>query len=157
MKSVKFLFMFVLMLSIASVNVDAQRRRSYSRSRSRTTTTQANRQAQPVEQFDLQKEINRITDRARSAINNSGGRVSSMWCNFVCPGDDVRAIKQMSLNIQKRFYDAGFQFVINLVSSNGANEFYEIEWTFINQNLDVRRPSEFTVINNKVNRVWYTE
>jgi hypothetical protein len=156
MKSVKFLFLFVLMLSIASVNVDAQRRRSYSRSRSRTTTTQANRQAQPVEQFDVQKEINRIGDRAKSAMKNSG-RVSSFWCNLICPGDDVRAIKQMSLNSQKNFYDTGYQMVINLVSSNGANEFYEIEWTFINQNLDVRRPSEFTVINNKVGRVWYTE
>lgn len=144
------------MLSIASVNVDAQRRRSYSRSRSRTTTTQANRQAQPVEQFDLQKEINRILNRADSAGKNSG-RVTSAWCNLICPGDDVRAIKQMSLNSQKYFYDKGWQMVINLVSSNGANEFYEIEWTFINQNLDVRRPSEFTVINNKVGRVWYTE
>ncbi len=152
----KFLLMFVLMLSIASVNVDAQRRRSYSRSRSRTTTTQANRQAQPVEQFDLQKEFYRIKDRAGSALKNSG-RVSAMWCNMICPGDDVRAIKQISLNSQKNFYDSGWQMVINLVSSNGANEFYEIEWTFINQNLDVRRPSEFTVINNKVGRVWYTE
>lgn len=152
----KFLLMFVLMLSIASVNADAQRRRSYSRSRSRTTTTQANRQAQPVEQFDLSKEMQRIFDRARSAGENSG-RVSSFWCNCICPGDDVRAIKQMSLNTQKNFYDTGYQFEVNLVSSNGSNEFYEIEWTFINQNLDVRRPSEFTVINNKVGRVWYTE
>lgn len=156
MKSVKFLFMFVLMLSIASVNVDAQRRRSYSRSRSRTTTTQANRQAQPVEQFDLSKEMQRIADRMTSA-HNSTGTVSAMWCNLICPGDDVRAIKAYSSFFQKKFYDKGFQFVVNLVSSNGANEFYEIEWTFINQNFDVRRPSEFTVINNKVGRVWYTE
>lgn len=156
MKSVKFLFMFVLMLSIASVNVDAQRRRSYSRSRSRTTTTQANRQAQPVEQFDLSKEMQRIADRMTSA-HNSTGTVSAMWCNLICPGDDVRAIKAYSSFSQKKFYDKGFQFVVNLVSSNGANEFYEIEWTFINQNFDVRRPSEFTVINNKVGRVWYTE
>ena len=156
MKSMKFLLMFVLMLSIASVNVDAQRRRSYSRSRSRTTTTQANRQAQPVEQFDVQKEINRIVDRAGSAMKNSG-RFSAMWCNIICPGDDVRAIKALSLGSQKTFYDSGYEFVVNLSSSNGANEFYEIEWTVINQNLDVRRPSEFTVINNKVGRVWYTE
>ena len=156
MKSMKFLLMFVLMLSIASVNADAQRRRSYSRSRSRTTTTQANRQAQPVEQFDLSKEMQRIVDRLTSA-HNSTGTVSAMWCNLICPGDDVRAIKAYSLASQKQFYDRGFQFVVNLVSSNGANEFYEIEWTFINQNFDVRRPSEFTVINNKVGRVWYTE
>ena len=156
MKSVKFLFMFVLMLSIASVNVDAQRRRSYSRSRSRTTTTQANRQAQPVEQFDLSKEMQRIVDRLTSA-HNSTGTVSAMWCNLICPGDDVRAIKAYSLGSQKKFYDTGFQFVVNLESSNGSYEVYEIEWTFINQNYYLRRPSEFTVINNKVNRVWYTE
>ncbi len=148
MKSVKFLFMFVLMLSIASVKVDAQRRRSYSRSRSRTTTTQANRQAQPVEQFDLQKEINRILERASNSTN---------WCGWICPGDDVRAIKVISSVTQKKFYDNGFQFEVNLESSNGSYEVYEIEWTFINQNLDLRRPSEFTVINNKINRLWYTE
>ncbi len=152
MKSMKFLLMFVLMLSIASVNVDAQRRRSYSRSRSRTTTTQANRQTQPVEQFDLNKEIDRICDRAQSANN-----ISAILCNLICPGDDVRAIKAYSLGSQKKFYDTGFQFVVNLESSNGSYEVYEIEWTFINQNYYLRRPSEFTVINNKVNRVWYTE
>ena len=156
MKSMKFLFMFVLMLSIASVNVDAQRRRSYSRSRSRTTTTQANRQAQPVEQFDLTKEVYRIGDRAGSALTSTRN-ISAYWCNWICPGDDVRAIKALSLSSQKKFYDAGFQFVVNLESSNGSYEVYEIEWTFINQNYYVRRPSEFTGINNKVNRVWYTE